>query len=309
MAKIKKTVIILGYQCNNNCVFCVYQEKDRENLRTTDEIKKEIILAKAGGTTYLEFIGGETTIRPDLLEILNFAKKFNFETISITTNGRMLAYPEYAKKFLAAGVNSLVFSVHGHKAELHDHLTQVEGSFDQLMRGIENVKKLGFSNIGSNTTIVKDNFSFLPKIGKFIFEKLKITNSEFIFVDPNQGGVNVNFRALMPRISKAAPFIRKCLEIGRKNDCPHWDVRYVPLCYFEDYLDQISEIHERETFRTEHVAPDFVNRDVENSRAIIGRAKGEQCRRCVLNSQCEGIWNKYVEEFGDEELVPILKTR
>lgn len=310
--KIKKTVIILGYQCNNNCIFCIYRgiygEKDKRELsRTTSEIKRDIILAKASGTTYLEFIGGETTLRKDFLEILEFAKKVKFETVSITTNGRMFAYLDYAKKALDAGITSLVFSIHGHNAKLHDSLTQAEGSFDQLIQGIANVKKLGFTSIGSNTTIIKNNLAFLPKIGEFIFKKLKIKNSEFIFADPSQGGVCSDFKTLMPRISEAAPFIKKCLDIGRKNRIRHWHVRYVPLCYFEEYFDQISELHERRSFSTEHIAPDFVNRDVENSRMTVGRKKGLQCEKCFLNNQCEGIWNKYIEELGDAELIPIIK--
>lgn len=302
--KIKKTVIILGYTCNNNCVFCVYSEKDRKNDRPLAEIKESIMEAKVAGTTYLEFIGGETTIRPDFLEILKFAKQFEFETISITTNGRALYYAEYAKEILDAGLTSIVFSIHGHNAKLHDSLTQVPGSFEQLLNAIENIKKLGFKNIGSNTTVVKKNYKDLEKIGKFIYA-LGIRNSEFIFVDPNQGGASLDLKKMVPRISKAAPYIRKCLEIGRRNKIPHWHIRYVPLCFFEDFLDQISEIQEVESFKTQHIGPDFVNLDVENSRSQIGRTKGSQCKKCKLNNICEGIWKKYVDEFGDKELLPI----
>jgi len=63
--KIKKTVIIVGYNCNNNCRFCIDSEKRELHNKTTQEIKQEMILAKERGTTYLEFIGGEVTIRPD----------------------------------------------------------------------------------------------------------------------------------------------------------------------------------------------------------------------------------------------------
>jgi MoaA/NifB/PqqE/SkfB family radical SAM enzyme len=304
--KIKKTVVILGYTCNNNCVFCVYSQKDRNNDRPFKQIKEEIIGAKTRGTNYLELIGGETTIRKDFLEILQFAKKLEFKTISITTNGRAFCYPEYAKKILEAGLSSIVFSIHGHNAALHDALTQVPGSFEQLMKGIQNVQKLGFKNIGSNTTIVKKNYKHLEEIGEFIY-KLGIRNSEFISVDPNQGGAFVDFKKMVPRISESAPYIRKCLKIGKERKIPHWHIRYVPLCFFEDYLEQISELQEVEKFETEHIAPDFVNLDVEKSRVQIGRTKASRCKDCELDDICEGIWTKYVEEFGSDELSPILK--
>ncbi|MBU1137293.1 radical SAM protein [Patescibacteria group bacterium] len=302
--KIKKTVLIIGYQCNNNCRFCV--DADKRNLvnKTTEEIKREITAAKARGTTYLELIGGEVTIRPDAVELISFAKNSGFETINLATNGRMLAYPKYAKKIIEAGLTDIIFSIHGYNAKTHDYLTQSAGSFEQLRKGLKNIKKLGFEHIGSNTTIVKGNYKHLEQIGQFIHRQ-GIRNSEFIFVDPNCGGAHNNFYEYVPKISEAAPYIKKCLAIGKKNKISHWHIRYIPLCYFTDYLTQISELEEVATFKTEHLAPDFQNYDVETSRKEIGRQKTDRCRGCKLFNQCEGIWTTYLEKYGDRELTAI----
>ena len=92
--KIKKSVIFLGYGCNNNCVFCMnYEKRDLPEVNSK-EIKKEILEAKQRGRDYLELIGGEPTIRSDILDLISFAKKLNFETIHITTNGRIFSYFE-----------------------------------------------------------------------------------------------------------------------------------------------------------------------------------------------------------------------
>ena len=92
--KTKKTVIIVGYRCNNNCLFCV--DADKRNLvnKKTAQIEEEMREAKERGTTYLEFISGEMTIRPDFLHLVEFAEKLGFKTIMMATNGRMLAYPD-----------------------------------------------------------------------------------------------------------------------------------------------------------------------------------------------------------------------
>jgi MoaA/NifB/PqqE/SkfB family radical SAM enzyme len=186
---------------------------------------------------------------------------------------------------------------------LHDSLTNSPGSFKQLEAGLYNIKKLKIKKIGSNTTIVKQNYKFLPEIGKFI-QSHGIKNSEFIFVDCNYGAAKLNFHKLVPKISQAAPYIRSCLDIGR--DLPHWHARYVPLCYFKDYLKQISEIDEVRKFNTEHIAPDFINLAVESSRSEIGRAKTNKCKPCKLYNLCEGIWKEYLKNYGDKELKPML---
>src|SRR3989339_735766 len=79
--KIKKTVIITGYDCNNMCVFCI--DEDKRNLlnKTTEQIKLEMKSARERGTTYLEFIGGETFIRPDILKLINSAHKLGFKIL------------------------------------------------------------------------------------------------------------------------------------------------------------------------------------------------------------------------------------
>jgi len=304
--KIKKTVIFAGYKCNNKCIFCINWDKRNILGRTTSEIKKEMAGAIARGSTYLEIIGGETTMRPDIIELISFAKDLGFKTIMMSTNGRMYSYKKFAQKILEAGLNSIVFSIHGHNAKLHDSLTQVPGSFEQLKKGIENVRKAGLKDIGSNTTIVKQNYKSLPKIGKLIYD-LGIKNSEFIFVDPTYGAAYDNFDKLVPKISEVAPYIYKCLDIGKKNNVAHWHIRYVPLCYFTNYLDQISELQEVETFKTEHIAPDFYNPNAEEGRRSIGRAKTKKCKGCLLYNKCEGIWKEYLKHYGDKELHPVKK--
>ncbi|MDI6606497.1 MAG: radical SAM protein, partial [Candidatus Omnitrophota bacterium] len=259
--------------------------------------------ARKRDKTYLEFIGGEVTIRPDTAYLIRFAKKLGFNFIAIATNGRMLSYKGSAKELIAAGITDIIFSIHGHNAKLHDSLTRSPGSFKQLMQGLENVKKTGLRRIGSNTTIVKQNYRYLPRIGKLILEK-GIRNSEFIFADPSYGGVYNNFTELMPRISEAAPHIHKCLDlINQRDDIAHWHIRYVPLCYFNGYEDRISELYEKKIFHTEHLAPDFQNFDVEGSRVEIGRAKPEKCKACKHYNLCEGIWKEYIRHYGDEELI------
>ncbi len=305
--KIKKTVIIVGYSCNNNCLFCVYANKRNSFNKKTTQIEEEIIQARKRGATYLEFIGGEMTIRPDFLYLVSLASRLGFETITMATNGRVLSYEDFARKLIKAGLTNIIFSLHGHNAEIHDYLTQVPGSFNQLMKGFNNVKKfLGIKNIGSNTTIVKKNYQYLPQIGELIL-RLGVRNSEFIFVDCNEGGARNSFEELVPRISEAAIFIRHCLSLGKRKKVPHWHIRYVPLCYFNDYLDQISELFEREHFHTEHLGPDFINLNVEESRPRVGRLKPDKCKFCELYDRCEGIWKNYFYHYGDEELKPVLK--
>ncbi|MCD4694448.1 radical SAM protein, partial [bacterium] len=86
--KIKKSVVFVGYACNNNCIFCLDSNKRNLPQRSTNEIKKDILASRENGATYLELIGGEVSIRKDSLELIKFSNLLGFDTISMTTNGR-----------------------------------------------------------------------------------------------------------------------------------------------------------------------------------------------------------------------------
>jgi cyclic pyranopterin phosphate synthase len=302
-----KLVIVTGYKCNNNCLFCYDSNKRNIKDKTTTEIVNDLLAGRKNNCTYVDFIGGEPTIRKDLFFIVNKTKELGYRNICITTNGRMLCYNEFLKKLVDKGLNSIIFSIHGHNSRLHDSQTRVKGSFEQLMKGLKNVQALAKQRkiqIGSNTTITKYNYKHLPKIGKFLV-KNGIKNSEFIFVDPTGSAYN-NFNSVVPRISEVSKYVKQLLDIGIKNNIPHWHVRYLPFCYLEGYEGNISE--KGSPFKKEiHFAPEFKNYDVEGSRKIIARIKAKSCSQCKFGSFCEGIWKEYAKRYGLEELKPIRK--
>lgn len=299
-----KIVLFTGYACNNNCAFCVDADKRGLPEKSTAGLLKEVLRAKNKGAYILEIIGGEATMRPDFNRVAAAAKKLGIPQVTCATNGRVFADPAAAEKIVASGIDALVFSVHGPDARTHDALTRAPGSFAQLKKGLKNLRALGFNRVSGNTTVVKQNMAALPELAGF-YVKNGIRNVEYIFVDPNYGGAKNNFRALVPRISRAAPYIRRALALGRAAGMDQWKARYVPLCHFPDCLGQISELSERELFLTEHWAPDFTNKDAIGSRAVFGRRKPDRCRGCRLFAACEGIWVEYLKNYGDAELKPV----
>ncbi len=306
IVKKLKIVLFTGYACNNNCAFCVDEDKRGLPQKSTAELLSSVLQAKRRGADVLEIIGGEATIRADFSRVVSAAKKIGIAEVACATNGRVFADLAAAKRIVASGIDSLIFSVHGPDARVHDALTRAAGSFSQLKKGLKNLKALGFKKINGNTTVVKQNMAALPRLAEFYIRN-GVRNVEYIFVDPNYGGARNNFRSLVPRISKAAPFMRRALAAGLRAGMDQWKARYVPLCHFTGCLGQISEINEKTLFLTEHWAPDFINTDAIGSRAVVGRRKTGRCRGCLLYSACEGLWVEYLRNYGDLELKPVKK--
>ncbi|HEY3357578.1 MAG TPA: radical SAM protein [Polyangia bacterium] len=138
--------IELGVACNNNCRFCpqaaMRRTIDRSLELSTDEAKGRMRQAYAEGYRRLGLIGGEPTVRPDLLDLLATARALGFREVSITSNGRRFAYAPFAQAALKAGLDGLSLSIHAPDAKRHDALVRAPGAFDQGLAGLDHLVAL-----------------------------------------------------------------------------------------------------------------------------------------------------------------------
>jgi radical SAM protein with 4Fe4S-binding SPASM domain len=71
--------------CNNKCVYCYNTDRSNDYI-STDILKKIIIGAKKVGVKCVVLSGGEPTLHPDFLQILDIIHDFNLK-ICLSTNG------------------------------------------------------------------------------------------------------------------------------------------------------------------------------------------------------------------------------
>jgi MoaA/NifB/PqqE/SkfB family radical SAM enzyme len=293
----KRLDIKTGFICNNNCLFCVQAHNKFKGNRTTEEIKKDL-QESINRCDSVVFTGGEVTIRKDLLEIVRYAKQIGYSSIQIQSNCRMLSNMNLLKKLIKAGANEFGPALHGPTAEIHDKLTRAPGSFYQTLKAIKNLKQLN-QNILTNTVVVKQNYKFLPEIAT-ILSKLKVNTFQFAFVHPI-GNAKKNYDEIVPKISLAAPYIHKALQIGIDNGIKVM-AEAMPYCLMNGYEQYISE---RFIPQTEIKTGISFDKNYTTTRINKGKTKFPKCKTCKYDKMCEGPWKEYPEEFGSNEFKPI----
>ncbi len=304
MLPVKKLAILLWYECNNNCRFCYCGDKRGKWRMTTNQAKEELENGIKRGCSFVDFNGGEPSLREDIFELVSRAKKLGYKTIAMTTNGRMFYYKGFCRRIVGAGLNHIIFSIHGHTPELHDYLTRVKGSYAQTTAGIGNIRKIKPDiYICTNTTITRLNYKHLPEIAENNI-KLGADACEFIFVHP-RGNALKDFDDVVPTLTEIHPYVIKTLAVGAKHKVSHFTMRYLPACFMVGNMLNLSEYVSRKVLREQHVGPEFRNLDVERGRALHGRTKGPHCRLCRLSKVCEGIFIEYAERRGFDELIPV----
>ncbi len=150
----------LTYRCNERCVHC-YLDHDDHGEMTTVEIKDLLDQMADAGVFFLVLSGGEIFLRKDLFEILEHARKRTF-SVKLKTNAVMIRKAK-AERIAALGVESVQISVYSHKADVHDAITKLPGSFLRTIEGArllrESGVKVSFANV-----LMKHNADDYPEV-------------------------------------------------------------------------------------------------------------------------------------------------
>ncbi len=147
--------------CNLRCRQChASSGKPLPNELTTEEGKKLLDdIAGIGEFRMLALGGGEPLVRPDIFELVAYARSLGLE-ISIATNGTLLTL-EMAKEFKKMGVANIAVGINANDESVHEQITRVPGSFEKTRQAIYATKEVGM-NLQFNTTVMKENREAIP---------------------------------------------------------------------------------------------------------------------------------------------------
>lgn len=136
--------IELTTKCNNRCLHCYTastpQEKD-EDLLTPERRAALLHEMRSVGCGAVQFIGGEPLLCPEWRALVTKADEEKFEFIELFTNATLLTDEILA--FLAAHRVHIATTLYAAHAEIHDRVTQNEGSFQKTMDAIKKILRLG----------------------------------------------------------------------------------------------------------------------------------------------------------------------
>jgi len=294
----QKCEIFMNFICNQNCIFCstglMFSRKKK--IKPWKEIEQQLKSSRKMGAKAISFSGGEPTIRKDLIDAIKLSKKLGFELIEVQSNGRMFKYDDYVQQLIDEGANRFLVSIHGVKAETHDFLTRVKGSFDECVQGIKNLHKRRMPTRFS-IVINKFNYKEVPELVKFLI-KFRGFSYHLNFVTP-VGYASVNYKSIAIPISEAVPYITKAAEDILQANLGPWIHNIYP-CNMPGFEAMMSELIEKSTIIS---GPDFTV-SIDESK-MTGRKKPESCRKCKWDSLCTGPYEEYLRVFGDSEFKPI----
>ena len=153
-------------RCNLKCRHC-YINPDQHGTETLplNTIENWLkVFAEIGKPANLILLGGEPTLHPDLAAVVQTARRLQFASVTIDTNGYL--FHDILDRLTPSDLDYFSFSLDGATAETNDAL-RGRGSYDACLAGIRRAVAKGFST-SLIYTVSTANIDELPQMGPLL---------------------------------------------------------------------------------------------------------------------------------------------
>ena len=145
--------LLVADRCNHFCQHC-YQVHGLKGEMSFEEISKLLRSFSDAGGFVVSISGGEPTLRPDLVDILERARELGLATVLYTN--AFLVDDQLALRLAGARVWRVEVSLYSDVAAEHDAVTRVPGSWERTLGGIRRLRSAGL-NVRIKYTVTRES--------------------------------------------------------------------------------------------------------------------------------------------------------
>jgi uncharacterized radical SAM superfamily Fe-S cluster-containing enzyme len=245
--------------CNMDCPICfTYNRADQKYFMSRAELRDLLdkLLARVGPLDVLNITGGEPSLHPDILDLLQECKRPEIGRITMNSNGLRLASDEgFCQALAELGIYVVLsFDTFQPERALRIHGRDVTG---QKQRALENLQRFGIGATLLNVMIRglnDDEIGEVIRLAKTHSVVRSVTVQTMTFT--GKGGKHFQPRETMPLDGAARAIERGTKGEMRESDFfPHSSAH--PLCYSiayylkdEEHLRSLTDFFGREELRS-----------------------------------------------------------
>lgn len=262
---------------------------------------------------YADFMGGEPTLYPHILPLIEHAAAIGLRP-TVITHGMQLAYPLRAAAYRAAGIHDVLLSVHG----LGDRAREIHGrgrdNHAKQLAAMANLRSLGVP-FRFNVTLIRDNLDQLEDIARLAADQgARVVN--FLTFNPYFEWTREPEIPFQVRHSDVAGPLARALDACTAAGVEA-NVRYMPICQlpgrehhaFTGYQLPFDE-HEwdyNSWYDDGEPAPptaEWYLGASDRQRTRHQYAHAPACGGCALRRVCDGFHEQYLARWGGDEARP-----
>lgn len=286
----REVLLRLTFRCNQDCSFC-WQDRTWP-APPLQQFVNWLDQAQAQGVPTAIFSGGEPTLSPHLLPLLDHARSLGMTT-GLQSNAIQLAKAHVRQGLLQAGLGFVSVSYHSHRAELSDAMTRAPGTHIRTEAGILAALRDGIA-VSLNLVLERRNLPELPATAAHIAATfapamppgvpltVSISHPNAYFDRDQWLDTMAPLDEVEPRLVEAIRCLRAAgVGVTATGPCgfPLCVLRRVPEVIDAGELALVAE----------------ANREA--------RGQAATCATCAMADACIGPRNTYLAQFGERGLV------
>ncbi|HLA38073.1 MAG TPA: PqqD family peptide modification chaperone [Candidatus Brocadiales bacterium] len=187
--------------CNLSCAHCYAEAGVRRTNELSHRQWKEILEEGSElGARHVQLTGGETTLYPGLIDLVEYARSCHYTGIEVVTNATRLE-DRLLRQWATLGVKVAV-SFYSYDPEAHDGITRSPGSFRQTVEGIKALLSYQIP-VRANIVLMQGNLTHLKGTREFL-EGLGLEEIGHDYVRPTGRG-EVESRLVGEGVGKGKP--------------------------------------------------------------------------------------------------------
>ena len=304
--------------CGQDCVFCSV----REQRPPTDDLEAELAKlrmdltqARRQGIRSVRFNGYDPLALPRILDVMELSTRLGFTSAEVYSPCTLLADEAFCDAVLGALPEDTSFLVplYGGAAEVHDRCTGVPGSFDKVVRAIDNLlARLEHEHVRIACVVTHHNVDHLDALAAFAEERAIACKLHLPFPS-TESPLDRYAESAARQTDVAESLARSMQRSGRRlwvrglAPCIAFDrfsaLGLPPRAYLGYFPDQEPVLPGTE-YRDERFVhhADFGDQGAFQAAAVPCPHAG----RCALRTLCPGeILKAYAARFGLDELHPV----
>jgi MoaA/NifB/PqqE/SkfB family radical SAM enzyme len=287
--------------CNQHCRFCSNPPSGLD--RTLEEDKRLVDDFVARGYAGVILTGGEPTLVGHLPELVRHCVAVGLEP-RLITNGQRIANPSYLAALYEAGLRIIHCSLHSHRPEVHDFITDHPRAWEQIVTAMLNCAELPEISLRVNCVLNHHNADHLDQVMQFLVDGFpNVHHVIFNGLDPSNERCDQN-RDVYYRLRDVEVTLARAMRILDRAGVT-FRVERVPLCYMLEYAHLSTET--RKLVKEEERMIHFLDGKgtVRQAPGAFVHRKGERCAVCRLDPICGGIFERG-DMYDPEELYPLF---
>jgi MoaA/NifB/PqqE/SkfB family radical SAM enzyme len=281
IANRKKHWVRAVTACNSRCLFCLDSDTPRNLFLPFDDVVAELRRGREELDADKVIIsGGEASLHPRFHDLVRAGREMGYARVQTVTNGWMFADKAFYADAVAAGLGEITFSLHGHTAELHDHLTQHPGSFDRLIKGMVRAVRRRELIVNVDVVINKGNVAVIDRVLELCIG-LGVSEFDLLHVIP-QAAAFEHRDALFYDPRDHLETLHKVFRLNRHPGFTVWTNRF-PVAFLEGLEDLIQDPHK---MLDEVNGRRFQVRRYLDGGAPLDCRQPERCVHCFIEPFC-----------------------